>query len=328
MKRQHKIILTILGILLLLLVVGPFLIPIPPLENTSPPAQLADPDSQFIDINGLTVHYKETGSGDTVFLLLHGFAASEFSWREVMEPLAAYGRVIAFDRPAFGLTERPLAWEGTNPYGSEGQIALTLGLMDALGVEKAILVGNSAGGTLSLAFALAHPDRVSALVLVDPAVYAGGGAPSWIRPLFGTPQMQRLGPLFVRNIRDWGIDFAKSAWHDPSKISEDVWVGYTKPLTVENWDKGLWLLTSASQESHLPDRLDELTLPTLVITGDDDRIVPTEQSIRLSEEIPGAFLFIVPDCGHVPHEECPEVFMDAVSQFLATLGINATTSIE
>ncbi|HNB53832.1 MAG TPA: hypothetical protein PK530_17935, partial [Anaerolineales bacterium] len=103
MKRLRKIILYILGFLLLALLIGPFLIPIPPLENTVSPAQLADADSQFIDINGLTVHYKETGSGDTVFILLHGFAASEFSWREVMEPLAAYGRVIAFDRPAFGL---------------------------------------------------------------------------------------------------------------------------------------------------------------------------------------------------------------------------------
>lgn len=323
MKRLRKIILYILGFLLLALLIGPFLIPIPPLENTLPPAQLADPDSQFIDIHGLTVHYKETGSGDTVFLLLHGFAASEFSWREVMEPLAAYGRVIAFDRPAFGLTERPLEWEGTNPYSQEGQIALTLGLMDALGVEKAILVGNSAGGTLALSFALAHPERVSALVLVDAAVYAGGGAPAWVRPLFNTPQMQRIGPLFVRNIQDWGIDFAKSAWHDPSKITDDIWEGYTKPLRVENWDRALWLLTTASQESGLAERVGEITLPTLVITGDDDRIVPTEQSIRLSEEIPGAFLFIVPDSGHVPHEERPTVFMDAVQQFLATLGIEA-----
>ncbi|GAB4578576.1 MAG: alpha/beta hydrolase [Anaerolineales bacterium] len=321
MKRLRTFLLYTFGLLLLTLLIGPFLIPIPPLENTVPPQALADPDSQFIEINGLTVHYKETGAGENTFLLLHGFAASEFSWREVVQPLAAYGRVIAFDRPAFGLTERPLEWEGPNPYSTEGQLALTQGLMDALGIEKAILVGNSAGGTLSLAFALAHPERVSALVLVDPAVYVGGGAPSWIRPLLKTPQMQRLGPLFVRNIQDWGIDFAKAAWHDPSKITDDVWAGYTKPLQAENWDKGLWFLTTASQEANLAERVGDLTLPTLVLTGDDDRIVPTEQSIRLAEEIPGAYLFIVPNCGHVPHEECPEVFMDAVDQFLATLGI-------
>lgn len=317
--------LYIVAFVLVAILVGPFLIPIPPLENTLPPEALADPDSKFIEINGVTVHYKETGSGDTVFILMHGFAASLFSWREVMEPLAMYGRVIAFDRPAFGLTERPLTWDGTNPYSAEGQIALTLALMDAWGVDKAILVGNSAGGTLALSFALAHPERVSGLVLVDAAVYAGGGAPAWVRPLFNTPQMQRVGPLFVRRIQNWGLDFAKSAWHDPSKITDEIWEGYTKPLQVENWDKGLWLLTTSSQESDLAARVGEITFPTLVITGDDDRIVPTEQSIRLSEAIPGAFLYIVPDCGHVPHEECPTTFMDAVRQFLATLGIEGGT---
>ncbi|HNB52408.1 MAG TPA: alpha/beta fold hydrolase, partial [Anaerolineales bacterium] len=128
-------------------------------------------------------------------------------------------------------------------------------------------------------------------------------------------------PLFVRSIQDWGVDFAKSAWHDPSKITDEIWEGYNKPLRVENWDKALWLLTTASQESGLAERVGEITLPTLVITGDDDRIVPTEQSIRLSEEIPGAFLFIVPDSGHIPHEERPDVFMDAVREFLTTLGM-------
>lgn len=317
--------LYLVAFFLFALLIGPFLIPIPPLEDTHPPEALADPDSKFIEINGVTVHYKETGSGDTVFILMHGFAASLFSWREVMEPLAAYGHVYAFDRPAFGLTERPLTWEGTNPYSTEGQIALTLGLMDAWGVEKAILVGNSAGGTLALAFALAHPERVSGLVLVDAAVYAGGGAPAWVRPLFNTPQMQRVGPLFVRSIQKWGTDFAKSAWHDPSKITDEIWEGYTKPLRAENWDEGLWLLTTASQESDLAAHVGEITFPTLVITGDDDRIVPTEQSIRLSEAIPGAFLYIVPDCGHVPHEEHPAAFMDAVRQFLATLGMEGGT---
>jgi pimeloyl-ACP methyl ester carboxylesterase len=320
MKRIRIFFFYFVGALLLLILIGPFLLPIPPLENTVPPEQLADPDSQFIEINGITVHYKETGSGEPVFLLLHGFAASAFSWRAVMPPLAAYGRVMAFDRPAFGLTERPLTWEGTNPYSPEGQMALTLGLLDALGFNKVILVGNSAGGTLALTLALAHPARVSALILVDPAVYVGGGAPAWLQPLFNTPQMKRLGPLFVRNIQDWGLNFARSSWHDPSKITDEIWTGYTQPLRAQDWDRGLWHLTAASREPDLASHTGDITHFTLVITGDDDRIVPTEQSIRLAEEIPGAYLFIVPDCGHVPHEECPDVFMDAVGQFLATLG--------
>ena len=72
---------------------------------------MADPDSRFIELNGLNVHYKQAGSGEPLIVLLHGFSASTFSWREVMQPLAAFGTVVAYDRPGFGLTERPLGDE-------------------------------------------------------------------------------------------------------------------------------------------------------------------------------------------------------------------------
>lgn len=80
------------------------------------------------------------GSGEPVYVLLHGFAASLYSWLNVMPELARQGTVIAFDRPAFGLTERPLKWDGQNPYSSEFAADLTIGLVDRLGVRKAILV--------------------------------------------------------------------------------------------------------------------------------------------------------------------------------------------
>ena len=139
-----------LGIFILLLLVVPYLIPEPPLENTVPPEELADLDSRFIEVNGLRVHYKNYGQGEPVFILLHGFGASLFSWREITDPLSQYGTVIAYDRPAFGLTERPLAWDGENPYNPQAQVELVIGLMDQLNIEKAILVGNSAGGTISI----------------------------------------------------------------------------------------------------------------------------------------------------------------------------------
>ncbi|WKZ42125.1 MAG: alpha/beta hydrolase [Anaerolineales bacterium] len=319
MKKFFRWAGIVLGIILALVLIGPFLIPVPPLENTVPAETLADADSQFIEVNGLNVHYKKFGSGEPVFILLHGFGASLFSWREVTAPLAEIGTVIAYDRPAFGLTERPMEWEGESPYSQEAQIELVIGLMDALGVEKAILVGNSAGGTISMLTALQYPERVESLILVDPAVYAGGGAPAWSRPLLKTPQMNRVGPLFARQIQTRGPELVEVAWHDPGKITPDVIEGYQKPLRIENWDKALWYLTVSSHESGLAERLDELTLPILVITGDDDRIVPTEQSVRLAGELPNAGLVVIPQSGHVPHEETPAEFMQAVIQFLETL---------
>jgi len=316
MKKVIRWVGIFLGIILIILLIGPFLIPVPTLENTVPPEALADADSQFIEINGLNVHYKKYGSGEPTFILLHGFGASLFSWREVTAPLAEFGTVIAYDRPAFGLTERPMEWDGINPYSQEAQVELVIGLMDALGVEKAILVGNSASGTISMLTALKYPQRVESLILVDPAVYAGGGAPSWSRPLLKTPQMNRLGPLFARQIQTRGPELVELAWYDPSKITPEIMEGYQKPLRVENWDKALWYLTTSSRESSLAERLDEFTLPILVITGDDDRIVPTEQSVRLAGELPNASLVVIPQSGHVPHEETPAEFMQAVIDFL------------
>jgi pimeloyl-ACP methyl ester carboxylesterase len=75
-------------------------------------------------------------------------------------------------------------------------------------------------------------------------------------------------------------------------------------------------MTRASRPLSLDERLSELKVPVLVITGDDDRIVPTEQSVRLASEIPGAKLAVLPGCGHVPHEECPEAFLDALKEGL------------
>lgn len=282
---------------------------------------LASPDSHFIEIDGLHVHYRYvpysgTESGDRpLIVLLHGFGASLFSWREVAEPLAAYGNVVAYDRPAFGLTERPLKWKGRNPYASESQVDLVVGLMDALGAKQAVLVGNSAGGTIALQTALAHPQRVAALVLVSPAVYGGGGAPGWIKPLFWLPGVNHIGPLIAGRLGAEGDDFIRSAWYDDKAMGPEVLPGYRAPLAIKNWENALWELTKASSSSNLAERLRSITMPALVITGDTDRIVPPEQSQRLASELPDATLVIIPRSGHLAHEETPEEFMSAFDVF-------------
>jgi pimeloyl-ACP methyl ester carboxylesterase len=301
-----------------LLVVGPYLIPIPELQGTVPPEQLADPDSRFVEIEGIEVHYKVMGQGQPLLVLLHGFGSSLFSWREVMAPLAQFGTVAAFDRPAFGLTERPQPgeWQGNNPYTVDAQVQLTVGLMDELGVERAILVGNSAGGAIAVLTALEFPDRVQALILVSPAIYEGGGTPSWIRPLFRLPQVRRLGPLVVRSLVARLERALPTAWHDPGKVTPEVLAGYKKPLQVDNWDAAFWEFLSASRPVGVVEQLDRVTVPTLVVTGDDDTWVPTAQSVRLAAELPNAALVVIPNCGHVAQEECPQQFLQAAFDFL------------
>ena len=319
MKKSWKITLSILAALLLLILVGPFLIPVPPLENTQLPQSLADAEGQFIEIDGLSVHTKQQGSGSPAFILLHGFGASTFSWREVMDPFSELGLVIAYDRPAFGLTERPLDWEGENPYSQEGNLTLLLGLMEAKDIDKAVLVGNSAGGTLATAFTLAHPDKVLALIEVDAAIYQTRPDSALLDWLFNTPQVDHIGPLIARRLAGaQGEAFIERAWHDPGKLDKnpEILAGYQKPLQAENWDQALWEHTQAADPPGLDERLSEISVPTLVISGDDDQIVPVESSIRLAENIPSAELVILENCGHLPQEECPEAFMNAVEGFL------------
>jgi pimeloyl-ACP methyl ester carboxylesterase len=289
---------------------------------------LAQPDSRFATIADVEVHYKlypwnppageiraGGASGRPLILLLHGFGASTFSWREVVGPLSAYGDVVAFDRPAFGLTGRPLTWEGVNPYSPAAQVAITIGLLDALGSTKAVLVGNSAGGTVALETALAYPGRVAALVLVSPAVYGNGGAPGWLRPIFWLPGVNHIGPLLARRISADGDGFLRSAWYDAGKMGPDVLPGYRAPLTIVDWEKALWQFTKATKKSQLYKHLREIKVPVLVVTGDTDRIVPTENSVKLAAELPGSTLVVIPHSGHVSHEETPAAFMESFGLF-------------
>ena len=316
MKQGWRIPLIFLAILLALVLVGPFLVPVPPLADTLSVEELAWPQSRFTVINDLQVHYEKAGQGEPFYLLLHGFGSNTFTWREIVDELAENGTLVAYDRPGFGLTERPLEWQRSNPYSPEANLELLVGLLDHFGVEKAILVGNSAGGTLALQAALQYPQRVQALVLVAPAVYSGGGAPAWIRPLLNTPQLRRLGPLFVRRVFGSGQGLIDLAWHDPSLITPDILAGYERPLQARDWDRALWELTLASRESDLEESLAQVTVPTLIITGDDDRIVPTQESIRLVAELPNAELTIIESCGHVPQEECPQEVIQVVRKFI------------
>ena len=334
-----KVSLWLFGFLLAVPLVGPFLLPIPALRGMTSAEALAGPESLFVEIEGITLHVETWPPGltpeaaragavadDAVgVVMLHGFGSQTRTWRHLGEALAAsdtgVALSLAFDRPAFGLTERPAAgsWgRDRNPYGPEAQVAYTLGLLDAYGLERAVLVGHSAGGALALQVALAAPERVAGLVLISPAVYQGGGAPAWTRPLLATPQLNRLGPLFMRQLAgEPGDNFLRAAYHDPSALDPADEAAYRRALGVEGWDRALWELVKASREPDLAAFLPQVTQPTLVLTGATDGIVPAEQSQRLARALPLAEYHAIAACGHVAHEECAS---ETIAALLAWLG--------
>jgi pimeloyl-ACP methyl ester carboxylesterase len=280
---------------------------------------------QFVDLAGVSVYAALAGDGWPGMVLLHGSFLSSFSWREVFAPLSEMGKVLAFDRVTFGQTSRPLvsaqpdlAW-AENPYSPEAQADLTVALMDHVGLEKAVLIGNSTGGTIALLTALRHPQRVQALVLVDAMVYSGypvSQMPPWIRTRFPKGVARLLIRLAFPRLFN---PLVRKFWRDPTQITPSVLATYRQLFQMENWEGALWELILATHVLELAVRLPKIVVPALVVTGDEDTVVPTHQSVRLSNDLPNASLAILPRCGHVPQEECPQDLLHALTKFLQTL---------
>jgi pimeloyl-ACP methyl ester carboxylesterase len=322
-----KVFVSIFLAFLVLLLVGPFLIPAPPLEGTAPVTSLADEDAAFASVAGVELHFLRGGarSGAAVsgaaLLLLPGYPSNAQSWRPVMPELALYGQTVAVDPIGFGLSERPLpgSWRrGENPYLPDAQVQQAVALLDDLGVERAVWIGSSSGALTALSAALLHPERVAGLVLVGAPVYGARSPPAWLRPLLHTPQMNRLGPLLMRQLGEGpGRRLFTSQWAQPELVDEQDLAAFDRTFQVDDWDRGLWEVSKASRRLSLGESLPEVEVPVLVVAGAADPIVTPEDSQRLAREIPRATLALMDGCGHLPHVECPAAFTAVLADWLA-----------
>lgn len=307
---------------LLLLLVGPFLIPVSTTgiyTKEQAAENLWGGKSNFVELAGHEVHYVTSGDPESerLIVLLHGFGASAFSYKDVIEPLGELGYVIAYDRAAFGFTERPTSWE-TNPYGIDGQLQVLDELIATFGTNKEVFVlGHSAGGNIAAAYAVDNQEKLAGVILFAPAVLTTGGAPSFLNFIFEIPQFNHVGPLLVSTIATSGLDILYESYYDQDLITDEVLAGYTAPLKVAGWEKAFWEFNKAPRNSGVGARLEEIKIPTLVITGDSDTIVPTYDSVMVSEKIENSKLVKISQTGHLPNEEKPEEFASAVIQFIA-----------
>jgi pimeloyl-ACP methyl ester carboxylesterase len=319
MKRRTKIVL---GSILGLLLVGPFLIPVNSsgtLTNVEAATAQFDGDSKFFEAVGHDVHYLTAGdpNSDRLIILLHGFGANVSTWDLVLDDLGAAGFVVAYDRAAFGFTERPESWSGTNPYSSAGQLEVIQALIDEFGVGKEVVIlGHSAGGNLAASYAAKHPDQVDQLILLAPALYSSGGTPDWLTWIYDIPQLNHVGPALVSSIATSGLDLLERSYDDKSLVTEELKAKYTAPLKIIGWEKAFWNFNKAPRTTGVDQELTTMTTRTLVITGDNDEVVATSDSVRAAEEIPNAQLVIIENCGHLPNEEKPQEFLAAVAGFL------------
>jgi pimeloyl-ACP methyl ester carboxylesterase len=315
-------ILAISGaVVLALVLVVPFLIPVQT-TGTATYKEVAGDGATFATAQGIDIFFEKTDfvcqedkdcSNPPVIFLMHGFGANTFSYREIIEPLSQLGDVIAYDRPGFGLSERPTSWDGENPYGSIGQDLILDELIAQFASGRdVILVGHSAGGTLAAQYVVDNKDAVQGLILISPAILSTGGSPSWLNWIFSIPQLDHLGPLLVSSIASSGMDLLNESWYNKDLITDEVKAGYREPLNVIGWEEGFWEFNRATRAFDIKDRLTEIDLPTLLITGDSDTVVATADTVKLAEMIKDSVLFVIPNSGHLAQEETPEDTMKSI----------------
>lgn len=257
-----------------------------------------------IKIYGQKIHYVEAGSGPVV-ILLHGLGGNSANWAFNINQLAAKYRVIVPDQIGFGQSDKPLINYRVGTY-----VDFLDRLYAELKIERATLVGNSMGGWIAALYAIAHPERVERLVLVD----AAGFAPS---KDFDMKQLAGLNPSTREGMRA----LASRVFYDKQLFASDAAIdlalaqrmsagdGYTIQSLIESIER---------REDMLDGRLSSIKQPTLIIWGRADGLTPlAEYGDRFKREIAGAELIVFEKSGHVPMVEQSTEFNAALLKFLA-----------
>ncbi len=270
--------------------------------------------STFVAINGMQVHLRDEGPKNdlTSIVLLHGTSASLHTWDGWVSVMAKERRVMRFDLPGFGLT-------GPAPdddYRLASYTKFVAATLDALNVKKVILVGNSLGGNIAWATAATYPERIERLILVDAAGYAFTSASI---PLgFRIAQMpvinQLMSKILPRSLIEGSV---KNVYGDPSKVTDALVDRYYDLSLREGNRRALGLRFSQMQRGDQAEKIATLKLPTLILWGSHDHLVPVANAHHFHRDIAGSQLQIFEGLGHVPHEEDPQSTVAAAMKFIA-----------
>ncbi len=273
-------------------------------------------EERRIEFGGSSTRYMKAGEGPPL-VLLHGIGTSALEWNRAMQALARGRSVYAPDL----LQPERRDHAGYSPASLADFVAE---FMDAVGIERASVVGNSLGGLVALRLALSRPDRVDALGLVDSA-----GLGREVTPVLSSATLPGLGEAAIywaktpvgavqRSLARATLLFAIPALAPPEWLAEQCRLGLSN---------GFMETTLAALRAHvspvgqregeiLLDQLPRLEVPTLVVWGGSDRVVPLRHAHDAASRLKHGRLEVLPGCGHLPHAECPERFAEVVTRFL------------
>ena len=242
--------------------------------------------------------YVHQGAGGTPILLLHGFDSSVFEFRRLLPLLAAQQDTWAVDLLGFGFTDRPIG-VAFSPTSLKTHLHA---LWQTLIGQPMILVGASMGGAAAIDFALTYPQAVAKLVLIDSAGFAAGPAVS----RFLVPPLGYLATEFLRQpqVRR---QVSLKAYADPTFVTPDAQLCAALHLQLPRWSQSIIAFTKSGGYNFLSDKISQINQPTLIIWGDTDQILGTQDAERFKDAIPTSQLRWIQNCGHVPHLEQPQI---------------------
>jgi len=266
--------------------------------------------TRYLTVGGTKLRIRVSGNPQAPpIVFLHGFASSLETWEPWAAVLSGRYRVVRFDLPGAGLSEP----DNGGDYSDVRSLSLVKELLDALEIDTAVVVGNSLGGRIAWRFAAMYPGRVSKLVLISPDGFASPGFQYGQAPY--TPAVVKLMKYFLpRPLVRMNL---ATAYGDPGRLTEAVVDRYydlllapgNRGATIDRMHQTILVEPIALLRS--------ITVPTLLLWGQQDRLIPYANAADYQGALPNATLVSFPELGHVPHEESPLEALRPMQQFLA-----------
>jgi pimeloyl-ACP methyl ester carboxylesterase len=325
MRRVLVGLLVLVGIVAVLLTGGYFALQRPDISYETLATRYENDASRYVDLpSGVRMHYRDQGQGPTL-LLVHGFSASLHTWEPWVERLATGDerindyRVISIDLPGHGLTSAPDDYRAS----IEAYRDVVAEFAQSQNLQSFVLAGSSMGGNVAWEYALAHPEQVEALILVD----ASGWEESREEfaqepPIFKLLRNPLLGPLLrdldsTRLIRG-GLE---ASFGDPALVDDAMVARYADMARAPGHREILLQMTLGFRTRNFatPERLAPLQMPVLVLAGDQDQIVPVDHARQFNTAIAGSELILFEGIGHIPQEEAADQSAMAVHEFIYRL---------
>ena len=310
-------ILRVVGVLMMVTALLLALSQAPDRDVTTLVARWAPPPSDFIDVKGQLVHLRDEGPRDdpAPIVLIHGTSASLHTWEGWVKGLKQQRRVITFDLPGFGLTG-PFGGQYTpDDYRGDTLARFVVDLLDALKLPRVVIGGNSLGGEVAWRVATLAPARVERLVLVD-----ASGLPF-------RPQSVPIGFVMARlPVFSWLSQYVlprelvaqgvSNVYGDPSKVTSALVDRYFELALRDGNRHALTLRLRQLGDGEDAPRLASIHVPTLILWGGRDRLIPPATAQQFEQRIAGSRRVVIADLGHVPHEEDPVRTLAPVREFL------------